>query len=302
MKAISELMKRKRTELGFFSGMLVFTSLILYLFDVRFEVLIVIILVYLLSFVYYMAICLSVFREELDLKQKVEQLKKELREETEHNINYRNELKDYFLIWVHQIKTPITSLNLLAESLEEEKSEKLKILSMSIESYTEMALSYLKLIDFSADMKIKKLNLSSIMKKLLRKYRRHFISSRTKLYFEDFNIEVISDKNYLEIMIEQILNNALKYASGKEVLIGFREDYLYIRDTGLGISADDIKKIFVRGYSVSNEINPDKSSGIGLYIVKHISYKLNHPVEVSSKVSEFTEFRIYFKEHYKNVR
>lgn len=122
------------------------------------------------------------------------------------------------------------------------------------------------------------------------------------MIFENFDIEVISDKNYLEIMIEQILSNALKYSSGKEIFIGFYGDYLSIKDTGLGIANADINKIFSRGYSVSNEINPHKSSGIGLYIVKRISDKLHHPVEVQSKVGKFTEFRIYFFETDKFVR
>lgn len=302
MKIIFELIEKKRKEFVLFSTLLVGTSIILYLFDVRFEVFLVMALVFLLAFFYYLIVSISDFRKEKNLKLEIGKLKKELRKETESKIAYRNELKDYFLIWIHQVKTPITSLNLLAESLEEEEGERLKIISMSIESYTEMALTYLKLIDFSADMNIKKVQLSSIVKKLLRKYSRHFISSSTKLIYEDFQEEVISDRNYLEIMIEQILNNALKYASGKEIYIGFREDYLYIRDTGLGIASDDIKKIFSQGYSVSNEINPNKSSGIGLYIVKRISDKLNHPVEARSEIGKFTEFRIYFFESYKDVR
>ncbi len=296
MKTIFDFIKEKRIELGFFSMMFVASFIILHLFSVGIEVFIVQSLVYLLAFLYYGAISYSDFRKENDVKIELEQLNKELREVNENHIRYKNELKDYFFIWIHQVKTPITSLNLLAESLEEDKREKMKILCMSIESYTEAALSYLKLIDFSSDMDIKRFELSFLVKKLIKKYSRHFISSNTKLIYEDFSMEVISDKNYLEIMIEQILNNALKYASGQEIHIGFEEDYLYIKDTGLGIANEEIKKIFNQGYSVPNEINPNKSSGIGLYIVKRISIKLNHPVAVRSKIGECTEFKIHFPE------
>lgn len=164
MKIIFDLIKEKRKELVLFFLMLMATALILYLFDVRYEAIIVIALVYVLAIIIYLIISLAFFREENDLQAELNQLKKDLRQENENNIRYKNELKDYFLIWIHQIKTPITSLNLLAESLEEEESEKLKILSISIESYTEMALTYLKLIDFSADMNIKRVNLSSLVK------------------------------------------------------------------------------------------------------------------------------------------
>lgn len=168
-------------------------------------------------------------------------------------------------------------------------------MALAIETYTDNALSYLKLLDFNADMNIVNVELSDIVKKLIRKYRLNFISTETKLEFVDFQKKVVSDKNYLEIMIEQILNNALKYAAGKDTYIGFKEDYLYIKDTGTGISKEDIKMVFSRGYAVENEINPNKSSGIGLYLVSQISEKLNHRVEVDSKLKEYTEFRIYFE-------
>lgn len=294
MKKIFENIKIKSKEIIFVLLTLIMFFLVMWLFDVRKEVLVVLSLMSFISIIFYLLSTFEELEKEKFTKEKIAELEKKIRELEEKNIETRNDIKDYFLSWIHQIKTPITSLNLLAETLNENEKNQIKMISLSIENYTDMALSYLNLSDFSADINIKTFELSDIVKKLIRKYRVHFIETKTKLIFKDFNKLVISDKKYLELMLEQIINNAVKYASGKEVYIGYTDNYLYIRDTGYGIKNDEIRLIFNRGYSSENYINPNKSSGIGLYIVKRISEKLGHKVIVDSKVGEYTEFRICF--------
>lgn len=101
-------------------------------------------------------------------------------------------------------------------------------------------------------------------------------------------------------MIEQILNNALKYARGKDIWITFNNEnhVLSIRDNGVGISKADLPKIFDKGYFRGyNGRLHQHSSGIGLFIVKHISAHLHHKVEVSSTLHEGTTFDIHFPEN-----
>ncbi|MGY3756555.1 sensor histidine kinase [Helcococcus kunzii] len=296
MKKIFENIKMKSKELLFVALNLIMFFIIMWLFDVRKEVFIVLSLMSFISIIFYLLSTFDSLEKEKYTKERIVDLEKKIRDLEEKNTETRNDIKDYFLSWIHQIKTPITSLNLLAETLNENERNQIKMISLSIENYTDMALSYLNLSDFSADINIKTFELSDIIKKLIRKYRVHFIETNTKLIFKDFNKMVISDKKYLELMLEQIINNAVKYASGKEVYIGYKDNYLYIKDTGYGIKNDEIKMIFNRGYSSENSINPNKSSGIGLYIVKRISQKLNHRVLVDSTIGHSTEFRIYFND------
>ncbi|MCT1796049.1 sensor histidine kinase [Helcococcus kunzii] len=296
MKKIFENIRMKSKELLFVALNLIMFFIIMWLFDVRKEVFIVLSLMSFISIIFYLLSTFDSLEKEKYTKERIFGLEKKIRELEEKNTETRNDIKDYFLSWIHQVKTPITSLNLLAETLNENERNQIKMISLSIENYTDMALSYLNLSDFSADINIKTFELSDIVKKLIRKYRVHFIETNTKLIFKDFNKMVISDKKYLELMLEQIINNAVKYASGKEVYIGYKDNYLYIKDTGYGIKNDEIKMIFNRGYSSENSINPNKSSGIGLYIVKRISQKLNHRVLVDSTIGHSTEFRIYFND------
>ncbi|EUD36188.1 hypothetical protein U547_02716, partial [Staphylococcus aureus H64962] len=108
---------------------------------------------------------------------------------------------------------------------------------------------------------------------------------------------ILTDAKWASIMIEQILNNALKYARGKDVWITFDENTkkLSIRDNGIGINASDLPKIFDKGFSGYNGRISEKSSGIGLYIVSTISKRLGHKVSATSTLNDGSIFTIQFK-------
>lgn len=286
----------KSKEFILFLSLLSVSIILTILFDIQIQFLITLLISQFLVFLYYMIISFTSYKKVQDKDKLLHELEQALREEKEQNLRYKNKLDDYFLTWIHQIKTPITSLNLIANNFSLEDKNTIKIIALSIENYTQMALSYLKLGDFSADMDIKEVDISEVVKALIRKYKLNFISTKTPLDFEDFKKITISDKKYLSLMLEQILNNSLKFANGKKIIIkyNFCENYLMIKDLGIGIDKHKIEKIFDRGYSASYGVNENKSTGIGLYLVKQISNKLGHKVAVYSEVNIYTEFRIYF--------
>lgn len=286
----------KSKEFILFLSLLSVSIILTILFDIQIQFLITLLISQFLVFLYYMIISFTSYKKVQDKDKLLHELEQALREEKEQNLRYKNKLDDYFLTWIHQIKTPITSLNLIANNFSLEDKNTIKIIALSIENYTQMALSYLKLGDFSADMDIKEVDISEVVKALIRKYKLNFISTKTPLDFEDFKKITISDKKYLSLMLEQILNNSLKFANGKKIIIkyNFCENYLMIKDLGIGIDKHKIEKIFDRGYSASYGLNENKSTGIGLYLVKQISNKLGHKVAVYSEVNIYTEFRIYF--------
>ena len=170
---------------------------------------------------------------------------------------------------------------------------------MYIEQYVNMAMNYLKMIDHSTDMDITQVNLDDIIKDLLRKYSLLFIHNHISLEYQSDTTYVISDSKWLTILIEQILSNALKYTENGRISIQYLEDKhaLEIKDTGIGIRSEDIPKIFDRGYSGFNGRMNEKSSGLGLYLAKKISEKLNIQIEVESKLSKGSTFRLVFPEN-----
>ena len=231
-----------------------------------------------------------------DVKDDNERLLNENRNLKSEMLNQKDDLNAYFLMWLHQIKTPMTVSKLLLEKPDETTNTKLKMQLMYIEQYISMAMNYLKMIDHSTDMDITQVNLDDIIKNLLKKYSLLFIHNHISLEYQSNVTHVISDSQWLTILIEQILSNALKYTENGKISIQYLKDKhaLEIRDTGIGIRSEDIPKIFDRGYSGFNGRMNEKSSGLGLYLARKISERLNIQIEVESKLSKGSIFRLVF--------
>lgn len=231
-----------------------------------------------------------------DVKDDNERLVNENKTLKSEMLNQKDDLNAYFLMWLHQIKTPMTVSKLLLEKPDETTNTKLKMQLMYIEQYINMAMNYLKMIDHSTDMDITEVNLDDIIKDLLKKYSLLFIHNHISLDYQSNAKYVVSDSKWLTILIEQILSNALKYTENGKISIQYLEDKhaLEIKDTGIGIRSEDIPKIFDRGYSGFNGRMNEKSSGLGLYLARKISERLNIQIEVESKLSKGSIFRLVF--------
>lgn len=238
------------------------------------------------------------------LNKKEEKLKNQIQELEEANLNLRNdflakekELQEYFLIWIHQIKTPITAGKLICDGdIENENVKNIKKELIYIEDYTNMALSYLKMANHNTDMDISLVNLDDIINHLIKKYAILFISNNIKLEYKKLNVKVITDSKWCMVVIEQLLSNAIKYTKNGIVSISFneKENYLEIKDNGIGIKDSDLPKIFDKGYSGFNGRQNQKSTGIGLFLVKQILDKLGQKVKLESKLGEGTSVKVYF--------
>ena len=231
-----------------------------------------------------------------DVKDDNERLFNENKNLKSEMLNQKDDLNAYFLMWLHQIKTPMTVSKLLLDKPDENTASKLKMQLMYIEQYVNMAMNYLKMIDHSTDMDITEVNLDDIIKNLLKKYSLLFIHNHISLEYQSNLTYVISDSQWLTILIEQILSNALKYTENGKIAIQYLEEKhaLEIKDTGIGIRSEDIPKIFDRGYSGFNGRMNEKSSGLGLYLARKISERLNIQIEVESKLSKGSIFRLVF--------
>ena len=251
-----------------------------------------------LGFILFIYLIVHWFQYQIlsDVKDDNEKLLNENKNLKSEMLNQKDDLNAYFLMWLHQIKTPMTVSKLLLEKPDETTNTKLKMQLMYIEQYINMAMNYLKMIDHSTDMDITQVNLDDIIKNLLKKYSLLFIHNHISLEYQSNLAYVISDSQWLTILIEQILSNALKYTENGKIAIQYLEDKhaLEIRDTGIGIRSEDIPKIFDRGYSGFNGRMNEKSSGLGLYLARKISERLNIQIEVESKLSKGSIFRLVF--------
>lgn len=236
----------------------------------------------------------SKYKEELIIKDKYEALLFENKSLRSDFISNKKDLEEYFLLWAHQIKTPITVAKLILNKKTDEDSKRLKEEIFFIEQYTNMAINYLKISNRGPDMDLDYVDLDEIVKEILKKYSIIFINKKISLNYEPINRKIISDSKLLSIMLEQIIANALKYTEKGSISIYYSSDRLRVRDTGIGIRSEDLRKIFDRGYSGFNGRVNQKSSGLGLYLVKKIGKILNIGVEVESTIHVGSEFSLIF--------
>lgn len=243
------------------------------------------------------------YQKERTLDEQVEELKKEIKRNENSYIDKRKELEEYFLLWTHQIKTPITVSKLLFRTYENAQTKALEEQMFYIEEYTNMAMNYIKLIDRNADMDITYVDLDEIIRVVLKKYAMLFIDKKISLNYEPIHQLVIADSKWLSIMIEQLIANAVKYTNEGSITISYNKQtrQLAIKDTGIGIREEDIPKIFDRGYSGFNGRLNEKSSGLGLYLVRKIALLLNIEIDVDSKLNVGSTFSLKFPANLTNL-
>lgn len=208
----------------------------------------------------------------------------------------RNDSIDYFSTWVHQIKTPIAVMKMILQGEDTDEHRELLGELFRIEQYTEMTLSYFRLDSSSSDFVIKKYDIDDIVRSVIHKYASQFIRKRIQIKYTPVHIDVLTDQKWLAFIIEQIMSNAVKYTETGSVSINVTEDkVLSITDTGIGISAEDIPRIFEKGFTGYNGRENMKSTGIGLYLCSQAAKKLSHRISVESEVGVGTTFYIDMK-------
>lgn len=207
----------------------------------------------------------------------------------------RSDLIDYYTLWAHQIKTPISAMYLLLQSEDREQNDELSMELFKIEQYVEFVLQYLRVESMSSDLKLKQYSLDNIVKQAVRKYAKFFIRKKINLNFKELGCDVLTDEKWLVFVIEQLLSNALKYTYEGTISIymdPFAEKTLVIEDTGIGIQAEDLPRVFEKGFTGYTGRLDKKSTGIGLYLCKRILTKLSHTITIKSKVGEGTKVLI----------
>lgn len=202
----------------------------------------------------------------------------------------KSDMMDYYTMWVHQIKTPISAMKLLIQTSESEISSDLSSELFKIEQYVEMVLSYIRLGSNENDFVIKEYDLDNIVRQAIRKYAPLFIRKKINLDFQPTTYKVLTDEKWLVFVIEQLLSNAIKYTNkGKISIYPLENKKLVIEDTGIGISQEDIPRIFDKGFTGYNGRTNKKATGLGLYLCKNILDKLSHKISIESEVGVKTK-------------
>ena len=204
-----------------------------------------------------------------------------------------SDMMDYYSVWVHQIKTPIASMRLTLQNDDSALSQTILSDLSRIEQYVEMVLAYLRLDSESSDYVFKEYSVDEIIKKSVKKFSSEFIGRKLSLQFEPCDLTIVTDEKWFSFVIEQVLSNALKYTRKGSIKISMPQpSLLCIEDTGIGISEEDLPRVFEKGYTGGNGRTDSHASGLGLFLCKRICDNLSIGITAESKLNQGTRINL----------
>ena len=277
------------------------------------------------------------------------------RSESESSAAVRqSRMRDYYSMWVHQIKTPISAMKLLLEAEREElgqlicdeEQSQCRIADMNgcnisatelniselnasgkqqivytelsdnldsfedelfrIEEYVSMALQYQRVSSTENDFVLQKISLDGVIRDTIKKYAKIMIRRHIGINYSGTKKQVYTDEKWLAFILEQILSNAIKYTPQGFVTIETAEEkdrfFITIKDTGIGIKAEDLPRVFEKGYTGYNGHADKKATGIGLYLCRQMADKLGHTIRMESELGKGTKVWIGFDLDYADTR
>lgn len=231
---------------------------------------------------------------EQDLQAMVQKLGEQYTAVTTDWQRQQKESLDYYSAWIHQIKTPISSMKMILQQEDTEENHLLSAELFRIEQYTEMALQYLRLDSKTNDFVFQQYDLDSIIRQAIRKYAPQFILRKIRLIYEPVSMTILTDEKWMLFLLEQLLSNAIKYTPHGSVTISVTpEKVLQVADTGIGIAPEDLPRIFEKGFTGYNGRADKKSTGLGLYLCQQAAKKISVSLSVTSEVGKGSVFSVH---------
>lgn len=236
--------------------------------------------------------------------EKLNHILKELSRDMHENIKYYKDLqgdyREYIETWVHEIKTPIASAKLIIENNQNEVTNKIDFQLDKVEGFVEQVLYYSRSNNTHKDYIIKQIRLEEVVRNVVKRNHRDFIHKKIKVVIRDCDVEVYSDRKWIEFIINQIIGNSIKYSSSKDPIISIysvnRDNSitLEIEDNGVGIADKDINRVFEKGFTGENGRKFSKSTGMGLYLCQKLCSKLGLKISIESDVNKGTKISLLF--------
>ncbi len=206
-----------------------------------------------------------------------------------------NAHQDYVMLWSHEIKTPLTALNLLAENDPTIDSAAVQQQVLLIQNQLDLLLNYERLANFNHDLAFKWVDLRGLVTPIIQQYAVFFVDKQLKPVLVLPKLQVLTDAKWLRFMIQQVVFNAVKYAkAGGAITLKWQADQLLIQDQGIGIAASDLPRVFEPGFTGSNGRQQQAATGMGLYMVQQVSQQLGLTLTITSKVGQGTQVAITF--------
>lgn len=236
-------------------------------------------------------------RLERDYQELIRRLCDERARQAACDERSRREMMDYYTLWAHQIKTPLSAMRLLLRSPAGVAGPEVEGELIQVERYVDMVLSYLRLDSESSDFVFARQPLEPSVRGAVRKLARLFVLKNIALELPPLELTVLTDSKWLAFVLEQLLTNAIKYTPERgRIRFSLEGRTLALQDSGIGIRAEDLPRIFEKGFTGCNGREEQRSTGLGLYLCRRVLDKLGHPIRITSVPGQGTRVELDFSD------
>ncbi|MFE3576640.1 sensor histidine kinase [Lysinibacillus sp. NPDC059133] len=211
------------------------------------------------------------------------------------------EYSDELLAWVHEVKAPLTSINLMLDHIEDlTLRRKLETEWIRLHLLVDQQLHQTRLASIEKDNYMMEIELKSVVYKEIRAMQAWCIEKGIGFDVEELTDTVTTDGKWLAFIIRQILSNAIKYSPANSEVLIFTEvetngaTLLHIKDAGMGIRQEDLPRIFYKSYTGTAGRESAQSTGMGLYLAHNVAQKIGVRITVQSSVGEGSIFTLRF--------
>ena len=219
----------------------------------------------------------------------VDMLRENLESSKTKNLEYQKEKKTMLLSLSHDIKTPLSAIQLYTKAMQEglyETEEKRQEALSGILSKTEEIKSYVDEIHrvsreefMEFDVNPSEVYMSEAMNNIEVYYNDKLSVLHTKFIMDEYEDCILSaDKDRLIEVIQNLMENAIKYGDGKEIQISFSEEedckLITVSNSGCSLDEKELANLFDSFYRGSNT-DDIQGNGLGLYIVKQLMKRMD---------------------------
>jgi len=211
------------------------------------------------------------------------------------------EYTDELLAWVHEVKAPLTSINLMLERIEDlALRRKLEAEWLRLHLLVDQQLHQTRFSLIEKDNYMAEIELRTVVYKEIRDMQAWCIEKGIGFDVDELTETVMTDGKWLAFIVRQILSNAIKYSTANSEVLIFTEvdpmgaTLLHIKDAGIGIGKEDLPRIFQKSYTGTAGRESAQSTGMGLYLAHNVAQKIGVRISVQSTVDEGSIFTLRF--------
>lgn len=233
---------------------------------------------------------------KLDYEERLTRNKVELQEQRLLLLERQDEL----LAWVHEMKSPMTAMQLIVERMEDmEVKERFETEWLRLYLLLDQQLHATRLLTIEQDNRIDRVALKAVLVQEIKALRSWCFDKQIAIELEDVELEVLTDRKWLAFIVRQILSNAVKYSHvGGEVQLSTVSNdghlALVIQDNGVGIKKEDLPRVFRKSYTGTIGRETSAATGMGLYLAKQAADSLRLKIVIDSIESIGTTVEILF--------